>query len=156
MRLPDTISAADYQKLSKTCPVSKKGRLIVSGDKILPEFESKVKKPLIEKKVTIPTISKGKEFIENTIIQLKIDYSKEYKFLPDRKFRFDFYLPYYKVGIEYDGIFSDKSRHTGIVGFTRDTDKTNLAQIAGFKVLRYTAKNYKDFYNHLRTIIYKY
>jgi hypothetical protein len=37
------------RKMFKTCPVSKKGRLIVDGDKILPEFESKVIKPILEK-----------------------------------------------------------------------------------------------------------
>lgn len=65
------------------------------------------------------------------------EYEKEYKFLQDRKFRFDYALPAHKVGIEYEGI-SGKSRHTSITGYTNDCEKYNLAQIAGWKVLRYT------------------
>jgi hypothetical protein len=96
----------------------------------------------------------GKDYIEYTLKELKIPYQKEYKFLPDRKFRFDFYCEINgkMIGIEYDGIFAKKNRHTSFSGFTMDTEKTNLAQIAGYIVLRYTAMNYSDFYKHIGSL----
>lgn len=65
-------------------------------------------------------------------------FEKEYRFHPERKFRFDFAIPQYKIAIEYEGIFAYKSRHTTVTGYSTDTEKYNLAVIAGWKVLRYT------------------
>lgn len=73
----------------------------------------------------------------------------EHKFHPDRKWRFDFALPDQKIGIEYEGINSKKSRHTTLTGFTGDTEKYNAAQALGWKVIRFTAKNYRQFLNQL-------
>jgi very-short-patch-repair endonuclease len=94
----------------------------------------------------------GKSFIEFALMAAKIDYTKEYRFDTERKFRFDYAIPEKKVGIEYDGLMSDKSRHTTIEGFTRDCNKTNLAQIKGWKVLRYTAINYKNIVTDLNQL----
>ncbi|ACU61310.1 PDDEXK family nuclease [Chitinophaga pinensis] len=68
---------------------------------------------------------------------------REWRFHPVRKWRFDFALPDKKIGIEYDGLVSAKSRHTTLEGFTGDTDKLNAAQALGWRVLRFTVKNYK-------------
>lgn len=68
---------------------------------------------------------------------------KEYRF-SKRRFRFDFALPEFKIGIEYDGLNSEKSGHTTLLGFTKDTDKINLAISLGWKVLRFTCINYKQ------------
>lgn len=66
----------------------------------------------------------------------------EHKFLENRRFRFDWAIPDLKIGIEYEGLFSGKSRHTTPKGFTGDCEKYNLAAMNGWKVLRYTALNY--------------
>jgi hypothetical protein len=81
----------------------------------------------------------------------------EYKFHPKRKWRFDFAL-FRKNGdklcaIEYEGLNSCKSRHTTITGYTGDTEKYNAAQLEGWKVLRYTALNYKNVLIDLNKII---
>jgi very-short-patch-repair endonuclease len=68
---------------------------------------------------------------------------KEYRF-SKRRFRFDFALPEFKIGIEYDGLNSEKSGHTTLLGFTKDTEKINLAISLGWKVLRFTCINYKQ------------
>ena len=94
-----------------------------------------------------------KDKIEWVLIEKKISYSKEFKFLPNRKFRFDFYLPDFLTGIEYEGIISAKSRHTSLKGFTTDCEKYNLAQINGYTVLRYTALNVSEFSEHLEMMI---
>ncbi len=69
---------------------------------------------------------------------------KEHKFHLERKWRFDFALPDKKIGIEYEGINSQKSGHTTLSGYTKDTDKYNEAQALGWNVIRFTVKNYKS------------
>jgi very-short-patch-repair endonuclease len=78
---------------------------------------------------------------------------QEHKFHPKRKWRFDFALPNQKIGIEYEGINSNKSRHTTLIGFTGDTEKYNAAQSLGWKVIRFTAKNYKKVLTELNNNI---
>jgi hypothetical protein len=70
------------------------------------------------------------------------DYVLELKFGEARRFRFDYAIPSLKIAIEYEGIFSKKSRHTTVNGFSEDCIKYNLAVGLGWRVLRYTAKNY--------------
>jgi len=48
------------------------------------------------------------------------DVVAEFKFLDNRRFRFDWYIPSKKCGIEYEGLFAKKSRHTSIKGFHGD------------------------------------
>jgi len=96
----------------------------------------------------IPKQSKEKNEINLLLWALHRDgtipsYLEEHTFSNKRKFRFDWAIPELKIAIEYEGVFSGKSRHTTISGYTNDCEKYNLAQIEGWKVLRYTAKNYK-------------
>lgn len=65
----------------------------------------------------------------------------EYQFHVKRRWRYDFAIPAIKTAIEYEGVFSTKSRHTSVMGYTGDTEKYNSAVKLGWKVLRYTAKN---------------
>ena len=81
------------------------------------------------------------------------DYETEYKFHPKRKFRFDWAIPSIKVAIEYEGIVSDKSRHTSLQGYTNDCNKYNLAISMGWRVLRYTALNYSNLNEDLKNFI---
>ena len=106
-----------------------------------------------------------KDAMEFVIKSLNIPYEKEYKFDDKRKFKFDFYIPMISCGIEYEGIFaskgtnnnfSGKSRHTNVVGYSRDATKYNLAQIDGFIVLRYTAINYGELLNDLTILLKEY
>lgn len=78
-----------------------------------------------------------------------ITLSTEFKFHPERKWRFDWCFEDLKIAIEYEGIFSAKSRHTTHTGFTGDINKYNAAQQSGWTVLRYTALNYLDLINDL-------
>lgn len=83
-----------------------------------------------------------------------IEFETEYKFHPKRKWRFDICLPKQLIAIEYEGLFSKKSRHTTISGFSGDIEKYNTAASLGWTILRYTAKNYtqvvEDVLNTLR------
>jgi len=92
--------------------------------------------------------------IKEVLWLLKVPYETEYIFHPARKWRFDVAISEHKVAIEYEGVISsDKSRHTTIVGFSNDCRKYNQAQLYGWKILRYTALNYKEFYSELKQLI---
>lgn len=77
---------------------------------------------------------------------------REYAFHPERKWRFDWFIAELNCGIEYEGIFSEKSRHTSLSGYTGDAEKYSQAAILKIIVLRYTAKNYKNIIRDLEKI----
>lgn len=63
---------------------------------------------------------------------------EEYKFLQDRRFRFDFAWPTYKVAVEVEGGAWSNGRHTRGQGYIDDCKKYNLAVMWGWSLLRYT------------------
>lgn len=75
----------------------------------------------------------------------------EFHFHPTRKFRFDWALTSkdrkIMIGIEYNGLMSEKSRHTTVVGYSRDMEKLNLAQAAGWKVFQFTTLTYEKLFD---------
>lgn len=98
----------------------------------------------------------GSDHVRDIRIMLqlaKITFEEEYKFHETRKWRFDFALVENKIAIEYEGIYSEKSRHTTFTGYTGDLEKYNAAALLGWKVLRYTAKNYKQVIEDLKMMI---
>ncbi len=82
-----------------------------------------------------------------------IEIEKEYKFHPERRWRFDFAIPSLMIGIEYNGMQSAKSRHTTLMGYTGDREKINAAQSLGWKVLEFTVLNYKKVISELEKTI---
>lgn len=70
---------------------------------------------------------------------LSVSYIPEYKFHHKRKFRLDYYLPDYQIGLEYEGIYSNKSRHRTISGYRRDIEKYNLVALEGIMLLRFAS-----------------
>lgn len=77
--------------------------------------------------------------IKLILLNLNADFETEFKFHPNRKWRFDFALTDRKIAIEYEGVFNGKSRHTNVIGFTNDCEKYNEAVLNGWRVLRFTA-----------------
>lgn len=63
---------------------------------------------------------------------------KEYRFHPERRFRFDYALPDYKIAIEIQGGTWTRGKHVRGKGYERDCEKLNLAQAMGWRVLWYT------------------
>jgi very-short-patch-repair endonuclease len=90
-------------------------------------------------------IPKGLKHIIKTLHYSGINYVTEYRFHDVRQYRFDIAIPDKMIAIEYEGLNSEKSGHTTLKGYTKDTDKYNLAASLGWTVLRYTALNYKTF-----------
>ena len=77
------------------------------------------------------------------------DYHKEFKFLHNRKFRFDylFLLSDSKikgVAVEFEGGVWSAGRHIRPIGFIKDCEKYNLALVNGYVVLRFTSECLKD------------
>jgi|SRR6185312_1602190 len=83
----------------------------------------------------------------------------EYRFNPERRWRADWALfgtangKEVNILVEFEGIFSEKSRHTTEIGYSKDTDKYRSAAILGWTVLRYTQLNYGSMGSDLRTIL---
>lgn len=90
-----------------------------------------------------------KQMIQSGLIK---SYETEYKFSKERKFRFDWFIPDFNLALEYEGIMSEKSRHTTVTGYTGDINKYNLALTLGFLVLRYNALNYQNAYDDIEKI----
>lgn len=107
-----------------------------------------------KKAVKVEKSSLEKSSIEKALFVLHYEekvpqYVREYVFHPKRKFRFDWAIPELKIAIEYEGLFSEKSGHTTVTGYTKDCEKYNQAALLGWKVLRYTALNYKQLYRDI-------
>lgn len=107
----------------------------------------------------LPVKRKGKipgiDFIRCVLESQKIDFVEEWQFAPPRKFRFDFAIVALKVGIEYEGLVATgkKGGHQTKQGYTSNTEKYNLATSLGWKMLRYTALNYKNFESDLKAMM---
>lgn len=77
------------------------------------------------------------------------DYHKEYKFLSDRRFRFDYVFLLDNslikgIAIEFEGGVWSAGRHIRPIGFIKDCEKYNLASLNGYIVLRFTSECLKD------------
>lgn len=64
---------------------------------------------------------------------------REYKFHPERRWKFDFAWPDVKLAVEVEG----QGRHQTFIGFRRDCDKYNAALALGWRVLRFPAADFK-------------
>ena len=62
----------------------------------------------------------------------------EYRFWPERRWRFDFAFPEVKLAVEVEGGAYSGGRHVRPDGFEKDTEKYNMAAIEGWCVLRFT------------------
>ena len=70
--------------------------------------------------------------------ELGLEPVTEYQFHARRKWRFDVCVPESKLACEVDGGAYTRGRHTRGAGFIADMEKSNQAQIDGWKLLRFT------------------
>lgn len=62
----------------------------------------------------------------------------EYRFHPDRKWRFDYAWPDFKVALEIEGGAWTGGRHNRGNGFIADMEKYNAAAQLGWRLIRIT------------------
>ncbi len=71
---------------------------------------------------------------------------KEFKFCPTRKWPADFAWPAYMLLVEVEGGTYIQGRHTRPIGYRKDCEKYNEAQMLGYKVLRFTCDHIDNLY----------
>lgn len=64
--------------------------------------------------------------------------TREYRFHPDRRWRFDFAWPAVKVAVEIEGGSWVRGGHNRGVGYQKDCEKYNAATALGWRVFRLT------------------
>jgi hypothetical protein len=67
---------------------------------------------------------------------LHVECVKEFKFHPDRRWRFDYAIPEHKIALEVEGGVWTGGRHTSPKGFLGDMEKYNTATLMGWRVFR--------------------
>jgi len=70
--------------------------------------------------------------------------TREHRFHPVRRWRFDFAWPEKKVAVEIEGGQWISGRHQRPTGFAKDCEKYNAAARLGWKVLRYTGQDVQE------------
>lgn len=91
--------------------------------------------------------SRGERKISILFDNLNILYKREF-IIPSYKYRYDFYIPELNTLIEYDGILHFKAvdRFGGIDGLAsikeRDRNKTSLAKLKGYEIIRITYQHF--------------
>lgn len=69
---------------------------------------------------------------------------EEYRFHPERKWRFDFALPCRRLAIEIEGGVWIRGRHTRGKGFLGDCVKYSTAAVLGWRVIRLAPQQLND------------
>ena len=86
-------------------------------------------------------MSKKSELEETLALHLKaekIEFVREYKFHPTRRWRFDFAIPELKIGIECEGGIWVNGAHNRGKHFESDAEKYNAAMVEGWDVVRFS------------------
>lgn len=105
------------------------------------------------KNIIKPNKKYFEDLVDRRIIMANLPVPQtQYKFLIDRKFKFDFAWPDRKIALECEGGVYIRGRHTRPMGFINDCRKYNLAALNGWTVLRYTPDMLKDIIDDLRRI----
>lgn len=90
-----------------------------------------------------PSISKGEALLENHLNALKIPFTKEFRFHPDRKWQADFRIDDMPILVEVEGGVFSNGRHTRGEGYTKDCEKYSAAAVNGWFVIRGTTAQIK-------------
>lgn len=93
----------------------------------------------------VARVSEGEETLALHIRAEKLpEPVREYRFAPDRKWRFDFAWPDEKLAVEVEGGVWSGGRHTRGAGFLKDAEKYNRAALMGWRVLRFDTAQVRD------------
>ena len=77
---------------------------------------------------------------------------QEYSFCPTRKWRFDFSWPDMMLAVELEGAIWTNGRHSRGRGMLNDQEKYNWATAHGWRVLRYSRDNLRNFIEDFKQV----
>jgi len=97
-------------------------------------------------------VSQAEETLAMQLKAANIEFEREYRFHPVRKWRFDFAFPGHKVAAEVEGGVFVKGRHTRGAAFVKDCEKYNAAAELGWRVFRFVPRQHIDTGVALNTI----
>jgi len=107
---------------------------------------TKSKKPAAPRKA-----GKGQKFVDTLDLILRsfdLDPVHEYRFHPERQWRFDLAIPQLMLAIEYHGHSAfqggKQSGHSTVIGLTNDCEKINQARVLGWTVLAFTTFHFRE------------
>ncbi|KXZ65938.1 hypothetical protein AVENLUH5627_02668 [Acinetobacter venetianus] len=89
------------------------------------------------------SVSKGEALLENHLNALRIPFTKEFRFYPDRKWQADFRIDDMPILVEVEGGVFSNGRHTRGEGYTKDCEKYSAAAVNGWYVIRGTTAQIK-------------
>ncbi len=87
---------------------------------------------------TKPQTPKSDFFTTLCRSDLHVECVKEFRFHPERRWRFDYAIPSHKIAVEVEGGVWTGGRHTSPKGFLNDMEKYNAAALLGWRVFRTT------------------
>lgn len=85
-------------------------------------------------------LSEGEETLARDMNASEIKFSREVRFHPSRKWKFDFVIDRTDIAVEVEGGIYQRGRHTTGKGFTEDCVKYSEAGAIGWRVLRFTTE----------------
>lgn len=83
--------------------------------------------------------------LEKHFVELKVKFTREFKFHPQRKWKFDYLLlAPGNIAVEIEGGVWIQGRHNRGQGFMDDCEKYNAAAMYGYRVLRFPTEQVLD------------
>ena len=119
-----SISLAEYKKLYG------KGRKTAAKSKRQPRGEK------VE--------SIGESLLATQLKVLRIEFEREFKFHPERKWKADFLITGKQILVEVEGGIWSGGRHTRGKGYIGDMEKYNSATMMGYQVIRFSTEQVKS------------
>lgn len=112
------------------------------------EYRNLTKKPTKKRRAkshgTQRVQSEGEATLALHLRTEKIEFTQEYQFHSERKWKADFHITGTKLLIEVEGGIWSGGRHTRGKGYLGDMEKYNTAAKLGFTVLRYSTEQVKS------------
>jgi hypothetical protein len=85
------------------------------------------------------------EFLATVRLMSLPEPEEEYRFMPPRRYRFDFAYPEKKIAVEVEGGTWTGGRHTRGKGFESDCRKYNFAALQGWRVFQFTGSMIRSY-----------
>lgn len=89
-------------------------------------------------------VSEGESLLVIQLKALRIEFEREFRFHPKRKWKADFFLIGKKILIEVEGGIWSGGRHTRGKGYIDDMEKYNAATMMGYQVIRFSTEQVKS------------